>query len=311
MKIIFSHTDGIHLLRIKKYFYEKNYDSDDGVSAAIHSVEFRPQSRTTYTYDARGNVLSVGELPSGHNSRYSYDGDKLDSLKVIKGIDTRLARFAYDNLGRMTYDGLTGQTMTYNDLDLLGKVEKDGSTLANYSYLSDGTKLSAADGNGKGLVYRGPFVYRKSSGSSSLKLESAAYSGGRVTPGRALLYVTDYLGNVRAVVDGSTGAIYKVSDYSTFGEVYSGRASGKGSPQDVVKKRDANHHKNSEGYGPAVLDKSSTNSDAIRGQEQYLIDANGGAKSQGGSSGNAINGISNTNPKKQIYEEARRNEFGN
>ena len=69
----------------------------------------------------------------------------------------------------------------------------DGSTLANYSYLSDGTKLSATDGNGKGLVYRGPFVYRKSSGSSSLKLESAAYSGGRVTPGRALLYVTDYL----------------------------------------------------------------------------------------------------------------------
>ena len=206
------------MLRIKKYFYEKNYDSDDGVSAAIHSVEFRPQSRTTYTYDARGNVLSVGELPSRHISRYSYDGDKLDSLKVIKGIDTRLARFAYDNLGRMTYDGLTGQTMTYNDLDLLGKVEKDGSTLANYSYLSDGTKLSATDGNGKGLVYRGPFVYRKSSGSSSLKLESAAYSGGRVTPGRALLYVTDYLGNVRAVVDGSTGAIYKVSDYSTFGE---------------------------------------------------------------------------------------------
>ena len=181
-------------------------------------VEFRPQSRTTYTYDARGNVQSVGELPSRHISRYSYDGDKLDSLKVIKGIDTRLARFAYDNLGRMTYDGLTGQTMTYNDLDLLGKVEKDGSTLANYSYLSDGTKLSATDGNGNGLVYRGPFVYRKSSGSSSLALESAAYSGGRVTPGRALLYVTDYLGNVRAVVDGSTGAIYKVSDYSTFGE---------------------------------------------------------------------------------------------
>ena len=77
--------------------------------------------------------------------------------------------------------------------DLLGKVEKDGSTLANYSYLSDGTKLSVTDGNGKGLVYRGPFVYRKSSGSSSLTLESAAYSGGRVAPGRALLYVTDYL----------------------------------------------------------------------------------------------------------------------
>ena len=29
----------------------------------------------------------------------------------------------------------------------------------NYSYLSDGTKLSALDGNGEGLVYRGPFAY--------------------------------------------------------------------------------------------------------------------------------------------------------
>ena len=36
--------------------------------------------------------------------------------------------------------------------DLLGKVEKDGSTLANYSYLSNGTKLSATDGNGKGIA---------------------------------------------------------------------------------------------------------------------------------------------------------------
>ena len=55
----------------------------------------------------------------------------------------------------------------------------------NYFYLSDGTKLSALDGSGEGLVHRGPFVYRKSSGSnagSSLTLESAAFGGGRLTP---------------------------------------------------------------------------------------------------------------------------------
>ena len=33
-----------------------------------------------------------------------------------------------------------------------------------YSYLADGTKLSASDGDGDGLVYRGPFVYRHSAG---------------------------------------------------------------------------------------------------------------------------------------------------
>jgi RHS repeat-associated protein len=48
-------------------------------------------------------------------------------------------------------------------------------------------------------------------------LESAAFGGGRLTPGRAILYVTDYLGSVRAVVNGATGAICKASDYSAFG----------------------------------------------------------------------------------------------
>ncbi len=91
----------------------------------------------------------------------------------------------------------------------------------NYSYLSDGTKLSALDGSGEGLVYRGPFVYRKRSGSnasSSLTLESAAFGGGLMTPSGAMFYVTDYLGSVRAVVDGKTGELYKASDYSAFGD---------------------------------------------------------------------------------------------
>jgi RHS repeat-associated protein len=50
-----------------------------------------------------------------------------------------------------------------------------------------------------------------------LTFESASFSGGRLTSSGALLYVTDYLGSVRAVVNGSNGAIYKASDYSTFG----------------------------------------------------------------------------------------------
>ena len=41
------------------------------------------------------------------------------------------------------------------------------TTLVDYFYLSDGTKLSALDGSGAGLVYRGPFVYRKSSGGNA------------------------------------------------------------------------------------------------------------------------------------------------
>ena len=40
-----------------------------------------------------------------------------------------------------------------------------------------------------------------------------------------------------------------------------------------------------------------------------MIDKNGGAKSIGGTSGNAINGVSPKNPKAQQYENARKKEF--
>ena len=95
------------------------------------------------------------------------------------------------------------------------------------------------------------------------------------------------------------------------GEVYSGRTSGTGSPIDNVAKRDANHHMNSKGFGPAMLDKTSDNYKAIRGREQMLIDYYGGAKSMGGTSGNAINGIGAYNKNKDIYINAAKGVFGN
>jgi hypothetical protein len=67
---------------------------------------------------------------------------------------------------------------------------------------------------------------------------------------------------------------------------------------------------NGKGFGNAELDKSSTNPDAIRGREQHLIHANGGAKSQGGTSGNAINGVSPRNPNKGRYDTAAAEQFG-
>lgn len=91
---------------------------------------------------------------------------------------------------------------------------------------------------------------------------------------------------------------------------YTGRTSGTGSPLENVANRDRNHHMNDQGYGPARLDRSSENRDAIRGREQQMIEANGGARSQNGTSGNAINGISERNPKREEYLQAARDEFG-
>jgi hypothetical protein len=79
------------------------------------------------------------------------------------------------------------------------------------------------------------------------------------------------------------------------GETYTGRKSGTGTPAQNVARRDSDHHKSQQGFGPARLDRSSSNTQAIRGREQQMIERHGGAKSQGGTSGNAINGISPRN----------------
>lgn len=94
------------------------------------------------------------------------------------------------------------------------------------------------------------------------------------------------------------------------GDVYSGRTSGTGTPEENVNARDVNHHKTNEGFGPAKLDKSSSNPDAIRGREQQLIEYHGGAKTSGGTSGNEINGIRPDNPKRDQYMNAADQEFG-
>ena len=67
---------------------------------------------------------------------------------------------------------------------------------------------------------------------------------------------------------------------------------------------------NKEGFGPAKLDKSSANKDAIRGREQTQIEKHGGAQSSGGTSGNKINGISPTNNNREHYIKMTKKEFG-
>lgn len=94
------------------------------------------------------------------------------------------------------------------------------------------------------------------------------------------------------------------------GEVYSGRTSGTGTPLQNVARRDRGHQKNSEGFGEAGLDKSSSKPNAIRGREQQLIEYHGGARSQGGRSGNHLNGISGRNRRGKRYLAAASEEFG-
>jgi hypothetical protein len=93
------------------------------------------------------------------------------------------------------------------------------------------------------------------------------------------------------------------------GEVYAGRASGYGTPEQVVAERDSGHHM--KGYGPASLDRSATGFDgylAIRGREQDIVDRYGPVGTRG--VGNSINPISPFNPLRPIYMYESSKRFG-
>ena len=88
------------------------------------------------------------------------------------------------------------------------------------------------------------------------------------------------------------------------GKIYAGKTSGYGTPLENVAQRDYGHEYNDLGYGPAQLDQSSTNEDAIKGREQMLIDY---FDSQG------ISGNYEKNPvvtNREYYIQQAINEFG-
>ena len=77
-------------------------------------------------------------------------------------------------------------------------------------------KTSARHSDGSGLVYRGPFVYGRSAG-GALTFGSAAIAGGRITSSGVQYHVTDHLGSVVAVVNGSDGSVVEAGKYADYG----------------------------------------------------------------------------------------------
>ncbi len=150
---------------------------------------------------------------------YDYDGNQLTS--IFDGNDSY--EYSYDYRGNMTYAGKNGLDFEYNHLNLIQKVKQGDTTIANYRYLADGTKLSAVGADGRGMEYHGSLVYRRDG--DSLKLESAPFAGGRIyasegTNGTLYTpyhYITDHLGSTRVVVNGASGEVVETNNYYPFG----------------------------------------------------------------------------------------------
>ncbi len=236
-------------------------------------------SRTYYHYasDEMGSITHVAESGNVVNW-YMYDawGSPTVCEEKIEN------RFRFNG---QQYDGVTGQyylrARYYNPV--IGRFTQEDS------YLGDGLNLYTYCA-GNPVSYEDPDGHACQKGADRVKGAQGKNNATGQKPKK-------------------TYQTYTKTNPQT-GEVYTGRTSGYGTPEENIAKRDRNHHKNKDGFGPAVLDKTSDNPDAIRGREQDMIDYHGGAKSKGGSSGNDIQGISDGNKKRDTYLRASQEEFG-
>ena len=98
---------------------------------------------------------------------------------------------------------------------------RNDTIVAKYSYLADGTKLSAVNADDCGFAYRGSFTYRADAGGDRV-FESTRFGGGRIVgtvddETEVRYFVTDHLGSVRVVATDQNNVLER-NDYYPFGK---------------------------------------------------------------------------------------------
>ena len=200
----------------------------------VSGVQTNSFSERSITYDRNSNALTLTRY--GENAAtpeeilaYSYDGNLLSGISNT-GASGGGGQYTHDANGNMTHEGLSGLDIVYNEQNLTRRISSGGTTLAEYEYLADGTKLRALDGGGNGYQYRGSLIYTQTAGqtgSPAITLDCAVTSAGRIvrentadgsSTYKVQHYLRDHLGSVRAVIDGDTGTVIETNDYYPFGK---------------------------------------------------------------------------------------------
>ena len=200
----------------------------------VGGVQTNSFSERSITYDKNSNALTLtryGENAAAPDEilAYSYNGNLLSNISNC-GTSGGGGQYTHDANGNMTHEGLSGLDIVYNEQNLTRRISSGGTTLAEYEYLADGTKLRALDGGGNGYQYRGSLIYAQTAGQTGspvITLDCALTSTGRIVREtsaagtvsyRPLIHLRDHLGSVRSVIDGDTGAVVETNDYYPFGK---------------------------------------------------------------------------------------------
>ena len=259
-------------------------------------------------YYAFGNRIDTPGQTFDQTNRYRYNGKeqlRFESLNLDPGLTDYGARYYAPAFGRWTSpDPLADKYYSVSPYAFCNNnpvnfIDPDGAaieTLWDVASVGLGVRSlikNARSGNVRAAIGDG-FGIAVDVAAAALPFVPSGVGSARAV-GKGVVNFTENVVEVAKKVDTAKDAGKATANSKTYAtyikknletkEIYSGRTSGYGAPEDIVRKRDNNHHKNKDGFEAAELDKSSHNPDAIRGREQYLIDQNGGAKSNGGTSG--------------------------
>jgi RHS repeat-associated protein len=285
-----------------------------------------------------GAIVPGGTSTSGQN--YKFTGKERDGES---GLDYFIARHYGSNWGRFlqadefsggpvdafsSSDPLPPGPLPYADITNPQSMNKYAYTYNNPMIYTDPdghsvwTKLAKVvlkGGDVASVVASAKEDVKKvfdSNASILDRVEAAGRAGSEFLPFSAsdAEEVGTLAGETLAAADESGGFVALAQKtYQTYtktnpetGEVYSGKTSGTGTPQENVTKRDRSHHRTKDGFGPAKLDKSSKSADAISGREQLLHEH----YKKKGKSGNQRNPVGRNNPNYKKYVKKALELFG-
>ncbi len=217
--------------------YAYHYDGKKRLLGADRYIGSSSSGSLTLTegsmvYDRNGNITALkryGDTGLDNDLSFTLTGNRMTGISDA-GTPGGSFTYAYDAMGNQTSDGRQGLLFSYNILNLPCGVTSATSGSLTYTYLSDGTKVSAIKSDGSGKRYVGSMVYSvPASGGGSEVFESASWDEGRIgftKSGSTYTltdhwFVNDHLGNVRSVVDVSPGLsspqVVERNDYLPYG----------------------------------------------------------------------------------------------
>lgn len=199
------------------YSYNYHYDSMGRLSDVLAtSVDIPTERNIEYDLVGRLKYMERSSASGIDTLRYQYSGGRLYKVNDSKP-------YRYNGVGEMFFDGRNEYSLSYGLLGLPSSIDTGDSDegIVYYEYLWTGEKTgSCVYYNGMRRLHLGSFIVVKN---DKYYLEGVSMPGGymmkvdgedEMVP---MLYFTDNLESVRAIVDARSGDVLKRYDYYPYG----------------------------------------------------------------------------------------------